>query len=99
MTPSPSVTKGLGPIRTDNAGRVSGRNAVGMRLRQGILADHPELKLHPIVQHSLLNTRDALYGCRTEAMRLHHAAGDGETIQYIDVMSLYPTYASILSSL
>ena len=57
---------------------------------KGILADHPELKLHAAVQHSPLNTRDSLYGGRTEAMRLHHAAGDGETIQYVDVMSLYP---------
>ena len=32
----------------------------------------------------------SLYGGRTEAMRLHHAAGAGETIQYVDVMSLYP---------
>ena len=55
-----------------------------------ILADHPELKLHPIVQQSPLNTRHALNGGRTEAKRLHHAAGDGETIQYVDVMSLYP---------
>ena len=55
---------------------------------RGILADHPELKLHPIVQHSPLNTRDAIYGGCTEAMRLHHAAGEGETIQYVDVMSL-----------
>ena len=61
-----------------------------MRLRQGILADYSELKLHPIVQHSPLNTRDALYGGRNEAMRLHHAAGDGQAIQYVDVISLYP---------
>ena len=46
--------------------------------------------LHPVVQHSPLNTRDALYGGRTEGMRLHHTAGVGETIQYVDVMSLYP---------
>ena len=57
---------------------------------KGILADHPELKLHPFVQHSPQNTRDALYGGRIEAMWLHHKAGDGETIQYVDVMSLYP---------
>ena len=56
---------------------------------KGILADHPELKTHSVVQHSWLNTRDALYGGRIEAMRFHHNAGDGETIQYVDVMSLY----------
>ena len=57
---------------------------------KGILADDPELKLHPVVQHSSLNTRDTLYGARTAAMRLHHKARDGETIQYVDVISLYP---------
>jgi len=28
----------------------------------GILAHHPELKTHPVVQHSPLNNREALYG-------------------------------------
>ena len=65
---------------------------------KGISADHPELKLFPVVQHSPLNTRDALYEDRTEAMRLHHKARDGETIQYVDVISLYPMYAYTLSS-
>ena len=54
---------------------------------QGNFADHPEMKTHPIVQHSPL---DALYGGRTEAMRLSHKAREGATIQYVDVMSLYP---------
>jgi hypothetical protein len=57
---------------------------------KGILAVHPELEAHPIVLHEPLNTRDALYGGRTEAMRLHSKAAEGETIQYVDVMSLYP---------
>jgi len=35
-----------------------------------------------------LRTRDALYGGRTEAMRLHYKAREGETIQEVDVMSL-----------
>ena len=39
---------------------------------KGILLDNTELKLHPVVQHSPLNTRDPLYGVRTEAIRLHH---------------------------
>ena len=39
---------------------------------------------------SPLCARDALYGGRTEAMRLHYKAREGETIQYVDVMSLYP---------
>jgi hypothetical protein len=38
-----------------------------------------------------LKTRDALYGGRTEAMPLHYRVKEGEeTIQYVDVMSLYP---------
>ena len=54
-----------------------------------ILPEHHEL-LHPIVQSGPLNTRDALYGGRTESMVLHYKIGEGETIQYYDVMSLYP---------
>ena len=51
---------------------------------------HPELKEHPIVQHAPVHTRDVLYGCRTIAMGLHYAIRDGETIQYYDVMNMYP---------
>jgi hypothetical protein len=36
-----------------------------------ILPLHPEFKNHPLVQHSPLNTRDALYGCRAVALNLH----------------------------
>jgi hypothetical protein len=53
-----------------------------------LLAVHPELEAHSIVLHELLNQRDALYGGRTEAMRLHYKASECETIQYVDVMSL-----------
>ena len=65
---------------------------------KGILADHTELMLHPVVQHSRLNTQDALYERRTEAMRLHHTAGDGQNIQYVDVISLYPYVRKDFSS-
>jgi len=34
--------------------------------------EKPELLTHPIVRQSPLSTRDALYGGRTEAMRLHY---------------------------
>ena len=34
---------------------------------------HPELKHHPIVQPAPLNTRDVLYGGRTNAIVLHYA--------------------------
>jgi hypothetical protein len=55
-----------------------------------ILPSHLELKTLPIVKHSPLKTRDSHYGGRTEAMRLHYEIGEGqETIQYVDVMSLY----------
>ena len=51
----------------------------------------PQLLTHPLVSHSPLYTRDALYGGRTEAMRLHYRIKeDVETIQYCDVISLYP---------
>jgi hypothetical protein len=50
-----------------------------------------DLRAHPIVRHAPLNTRDALYGGRNEAMRLHYKIREGEeTVQYCDVMSLYP---------
>ena len=55
-----------------------------------ILPGHPELKHHRIVQHASLNTRDVLYGGRTEAMVLLYTTREGETIQYYDVMILYP---------
>jgi hypothetical protein len=51
----------------------------------------PELLVHTIVRHSPLITRDALYGGRTEAKRLHYKIREGkESVQYCDVMSLYP---------
>jgi len=37
-----------------------------------ILSRHSELKTHRVVRHSQLNTRDALYGGRTEAMSLQY---------------------------
>jgi G:T-mismatch repair DNA endonuclease (very short patch repair protein) len=55
-----------------------------------ILPRHPNLKTHKLVEQSPLNTRDALYGGRTEAMLLHYKVKEGETIEYCDIMSLYP---------
>ena len=42
------------------------------------------------MEQSPLYTRDALYGGRTEAMRLHYKVRENEPIQYVEVMSLYP---------
>jgi len=54
-----------------------------------IVEQKPELLLHPIVKHAFLITWDALYGGRTEAMRLHYKIREGEeSVQYCDVMSL-----------
>ena len=56
-----------------------------------ILERHPALKLHPLVQVGPLRTRDALYGGRTEALKLHYKVNpEEERIEYTDVMSLYP---------
>jgi hypothetical protein len=56
-----------------------------------IVEQKPELIVHSIVKHAPLITRDALYGGRTEAMRLHYKIREGEeSVQYCDVMSLYP---------
>ena len=55
-----------------------------------IVEHKPELLTRPIVKHSPLNTRDALYGGRTEAMRLHYTIEEKESIPYCGVMSMYP---------
>jgi len=47
----------------------------------GIVRQKPELLNHPIVRQSPLRTRDALYGGRTETMRLHY--------KQIIIMKLY----------
>jgi len=50
-----------------------------------------DLQTHPIVRHAPMNTREALYGGRTEAMRLYYKIKeDVESVQYCDIMSLYP---------
>jgi hypothetical protein len=55
-----------------------------------ILAKHPELINHPLVQHAPLNTRDALYGAE-KRLSSHKKLEEGqETIEYCNVMSLYP---------
>ena len=55
-----------------------------------IAENKPELLSQPIIKHSPLKTRDAIYGGRTEAMRLHYGIDDNETKEYCDVISLYP---------
>jgi hypothetical protein len=59
-----------------------------------ILASHPELQTHPMTEHSPLVTHNALYGGRTEAVRLHYKIQE-DTIQYVGVMSL-PLYMQVL---
>jgi G:T-mismatch repair DNA endonuclease (very short patch repair protein) len=49
-----------------------------------------ELCSHPFVTQAPINIRDALYGGRTEATKTYRKAVDGEEIQYVDVISLYP---------
>lgn len=55
----------------------------------GIVQQTAELLTHPIVEQSPLNTRCALYGHRTEDIRLHYKVREDETIQYV-VMRIYP---------
>ena len=55
-----------------------------------------ELLTHPMLDQSPLYTRDALYGGRTVAMRLHYKVRENETIQYVDVMRLYPHISKYL---
>jgi len=49
-----------------------------------------DLLTHPVVRQTPLRTLDALYGGRTEAMRLHYKVRENVTIKYVDFMSLYP---------
>jgi hypothetical protein len=79
-----------GEITTDNQCRYSVEVVWEFQFDKDILAHNSELKHHPVVQHSPLSTRDALYGCRTETMVLNFAIRDGETIQYYDLVRLYP---------
>jgi len=55
-----------------------------------LVKEKPELRKQPTVEQSTLNTRDSLYGGRTEAMRLHYKVRDDEPIQPVDVMRLHP---------
>jgi len=52
--------------------------------------EKPELLTNPLVRLSALCNRDALYGGRTETMRTHYKERENETVQYVDIMSLYP---------
>ena len=58
------------------------------QLNKHVLPRHPELKHHTTVHRAPFHIRDVLYGGRTEAMVLHYATHEGETIQHYDVMSL-----------
>jgi len=43
-----------------------------------ILSCHPEMKTHPVVVNIRLNTRDALYGDRTEVLKFHYKVREVE---------------------
>ena len=49
-----------------------------------IVEEKRKLLTHPIVQNGPLKTRDALHG------GLHYEIDDNETLEYCDVISLYP---------
>jgi len=49
-----------------------------------------ELSSHPYFKNSPFNIRDALYGGRTEATKTYYRVKQGEQINYVDVISLYP---------
>jgi len=76
--------------RADHARGLSVRSRVGCEFDDEVLTRHPDLKTHPAVLYNLVNTRDALYGGRSEAMRLHYKVREGEeAVHYVDVMSVY----------
>lgn len=58
------------------------------------LRRNPDMKRYvdQLTIHEPLNPRDAFYGGRNNAIKLHHVArpNEGETVKYIDICSLYP---------
>ena len=59
-----------------------------------LVCDNPDLKnelcSHHYVKYSPVNIRDALYGGKTEATKTYYRVMQGEEINYVDVISLYP---------
>ena len=51
---------------------------------------YPEMKDYIEDMPDQLNARDALYGGRTNAVKLFHEIASDEKIRYIDVCLLYP---------
>jgi hypothetical protein len=49
-----------------------------------------ELSSYPYYKDSLLNIRDALHGGRTQATKTYYRVKQGERINSVDVISLYP---------
>ena len=49
-----------------------------------------ELSSRPFLKNSPFNIRDALYRSRTEATKTYYKVKQGEKINYVDVISLYP---------
>jgi G:T-mismatch repair DNA endonuclease (very short patch repair protein) len=58
--------------------------------RDKVTERKPEMLTLPFVSRTPLKTSDALYGGRKEGMCLHYKARHDESIEYADVMSLYP---------
>ena len=54
-----------------------------------------DLQRHPIVRHAPLNTRDALYGGRTEAIRLHYKIKEGEETSVLRYIESLPVHLQI----
>lgn len=52
--------------------------------------EDPQLDLIKQTTQEPLNPRDAMFGGRTNAIRLHCRANEGEKINYVDFTSLYP---------
>ena len=50
---------------------------------------NPPQSVGPVPQR--LDPRDSFFGGRTNATRLHYKAGPGQTIEYADFTSLYPS--------
>ena len=49
-----------------------------------------ELRSHSYLKNSPINIREALYGFRTKATKIHYRLEEWEKKHYMDVISLYP---------
>lgn len=54
-----------------------------------------EQSSNSVAKNAPINTRDAVYGGRTDGTKICHKARQGEEYHYVHLISVYPFFASI----